>query len=266
MKALLKRLLPPIVLDVARGSRAPQYVWEGVYPHLKDVPTERADYGGELIDEMVSTTTAALTQWTGGQKPYLWHEPFALVAAPLAAQRGSIRVVDFGGATGSGYVQLISSLPRSTRIDYLVVDSPEMCAAGRAVFKGDPQIRFADTLPPSGAVDLVYVNGVFPYIEDYRRMLGELAGLGASQIFLARLAAGSNPTFASRQLNLPGRVFAYWFLNLDEVRAILAQSGYQAVCDSFVDRAYDQSNLPETHRVERFRNVLFVRQGQQPDA
>lgn len=259
MKALLKRLLPPILLDVARGSRGPQPVWEGVYPHLKDVPTHRADYGAELVAEMVSTTSAALAQWKRGEKPFLWHEPFALAAGALAGQSGSIRVVDFGGGTGSGYVQLISSLPRTTSIDYLVVDSAEMSAAGRTIFAGDPRIRFADTLPEAGSVDLIYVNAVLPYIENYRDTLAQLAGLGAAQMFLARLAAGSNPTFASRQLNLPGRVFAYWFLNLDEVHQILAQAGYAAACDSFVDRAYDQSNLPESHRVERFRNVLFVR-------
>jgi putative methyltransferase (TIGR04325 family) len=261
VKALLKRLLPPILLDVARGAREPQYVWDGVYPHLKDVPTHRADYGGELTDEMVSTTTAALAEWRGGAKPYLWHEPFALVAGSLAAERGAIRVLDFGGGTGSGYVQLISSLPKSTRIDYLVVDSAEMGQAGRKIFGDDPQIRFAEALPAAGGVDLVYVNGVFPYIEDYRDMMGQLAGLGAAQIFLARLAAGANPTFASRQLNLPGRVFAYWFLNLNEVHQTLAQAGYKLACDSFVDRAYDQSNLPASHRAERFRNVLYTRAG-----
>ena len=259
MKALIKRLLPPILLDVARGSRGPQYVWDGVYPHLKDVPTHRADYGGELTDEMVATTTAALAQWNNGTKPYLWHEPFALAAGALAAPSSSIRVIDFGGGAGSGYVQLISSLPRTTSIDYLVVDSAEMCEAGRAIFAGDSRIRFAETLPDAGSVDLIYVNGVFPYIEDYRATLVQLAGLGAAEIFLARLAAGSNPTFASRQLNLPGRVFAYWFLSLDEVHQTLAQAGYRLACDSFVDRAYDQSNLPATHRAERFRNVLYTR-------
>ena len=259
MKALLKRLLPPILLDVARGAREPQYVWDGVYAHLKDVPTHRADYGGELTDEMVSTTTAALAEWKRGVKPYLWHEPFALVAGAIASQTGAIRVLDFGGGTGSGYVQLMSSLPKTTRIDYLVVDSAEMGAAGRAIFAGDPQIRFADALPEAGSIDLIYVNGVFPYIDDYRDTFEQLAGLGAAQIFLARLAAGSNPTFASRQLNLPGRVFAYWFLNLDEIHGLLAQAGYALACDSFVDRAYDQGNLPATHRAERFRNVLYTR-------
>jgi hypothetical protein len=40
---------------------------------------------------------------------------------------------------------------------------------------------------------------------------------------------------------------------------VLAASGYRMACDAFVERAYDQSNLPVSHRVERFRNVLFVR-------
>jgi putative methyltransferase (TIGR04325 family) len=251
--------VPPILIDARRRWRKPQYVWDGVYPHLRDVPTFRADYASELTAEMVATTGAALTSLQNGQKPYLWHEPFALVAGAMVSPSQPLRVVDFGGGTGSGYVQLLASLPPSTRLDYLIVDSAEMGAAGRQLFAGDRQIRFAESLTAAGQVDLIYVNSVFPYVEDYRGVLAELASLGAAQIFLGRLAAGSNPTFASRQLNLPGRVLAYWFLNIDEVSEILAQSGYRLVYDGFVDRTYDQSNLPATHRVERFRNILFAR-------
>jgi putative methyltransferase (TIGR04325 family) len=190
----------------------------------------------------------------------LWHEPFALVAAALSRRLPTLRVLDFGGATGSGYVQLLSSLPRAARIEYLVVDSAEMGEAGRAVFAGDDRIRFSETLPPPGSIDLVYANSVFPYVDDYAATMRALAAVGAAEIFFARLAAGANPTFASRQLNVPGRVFAYWFLNLDEVGAILADMNYHIACDSFCDGRYDQRSLPETHRVERFRNVLFAKQ------
>jgi putative methyltransferase (TIGR04325 family) len=259
-KAWVKQLAPPILLEAVRPAAGSTPVWSGVYAHRREVPTHRDEYSGELIDEMVATTSAALSRVRSGRKPYLWHEPFALVAGALALRVPNLRVLDFGGATGSGYVQLLSSLPRGARVEYLVVDSAVMCEAGRSIFAGDARIRFSETLPPAGAVDLVYVNGVFPYIDDYAAKIGELAALDAEQIFLARLAAGANPTFASRQLNLPGRVFAYWFLNLDEVTSILSRAGYQLACDSFVDGHYDQSNLPETHRVERFRNVLYAKQ------
>jgi len=67
------------------------------------------------------------------------------------------------------------------------------------------------------------------------------------------------PTFASRQLNLPGRVFPYWFLNLGEVIQIMTGAGYRLASDGYGEHHYDVSNFPETHRVGRFRTVLFAR-------
>ena len=255
-----KRLVPPILLEYARPGGNPP-IWNGVYPTLADVPARRADYNGELIDEMVTTTRDAMAQWRAGRKPLLWHEPFALVAGLLAARRDAIRVIDFGGGVGSGFAQLLSSLPASVAIDYLVVDNDAMCASGRDLFKDDPRIRFVTDLPAAGpAVDIVYVNSVLQYISDYKGALTRLAAVGADAIFLARFAAGGQPVFASEQLNLPGRVLPYWFLNVGETITTMAASGYELAADSFAERAYDQSNLPESHRVERFRNMLFVRQ------
>jgi hypothetical protein len=60
-------------------------------------------------------------------------------------------------------------------------------------------------------------------------------------------------------VNLPGRTFPHWFLNFGEVADILAAEGYRVASDALAERFYDQANLPPTHRIERFRNTLFVR-------
>ena len=256
----IKQWLPAVLLNLLGSRPAPPPVWSGVYPRLSDVPAHRAEFGDDLIGEMVTTVAAALSLLRAGQKPHLWHEPLALLAGALASAQQRISVVDFGGGAGSGFAQLLASLPPSVTLAYEVVDSEAMCTAGRKLFADDRRIRFSTTLPPRGAaVDVVYANSVLQYIEDYPRALQQLAAVGAPFVFLGRLAAGRGPTFATRQLNVPGRVFPYWFLNRDEVIAVMAQHGYQLACDSLVDHAYDQTNLPESHRAERFRNVLFAR-------
>ena len=248
IKALAKRLKPKA------------YVWDGVYAHRRDVPTHRDQYTGELIDEMMTATSRALEQWQAGQKPVLWHECLAVVAGAASAGRKRLTVVDFGGGAGSAFVQLISSLPSKMDLECVVVDSHEMGDRGRSLFGNDRRIRFVTSLAEAPAQpDIVYVNGVLPYIDDYDQLLGEMAALQPRFILLARLAAGSNPTFASRQLNLPGRVFAYWFHNLDELIGILQRRGYTLVSNSYSEHQYDVSNFPDTHRVARFRNVLFAR-------
>ena len=114
----LKRVTPPILVDAVRQFRTPPRIWDGVYAHRRDVPPHRDDYGGELTDEAAALTSAALSEVKAGSKPALWHEPFALVAGALAASLSTLRVLDFGGATGSGYVQLLSSLPKTARRYY----------------------------------------------------------------------------------------------------------------------------------------------------
>jgi putative methyltransferase (TIGR04325 family) len=248
IKALAKRLRPS----------AP--VWDGIYTHRRDVPTHRAQYTGELLDDMVTTTGRALEQWRAGRKPLLWHDCLAVLAGTAAAGQPRLSVIDFGGGPGSAFVQLISSLPSRVAVDCLVVDSEETAARGRQLFAADRRIRFATSLTGAPAQpDIIYLNSVLPYIDDYAQLLGQLAALQPRFILLARLAAGDIPTFATRQLNVPGRVFAYWFHNLAELIGILERSGYDLACDAYGEHQYDVSNFPETHRVGRFRNVLFAR-------
>jgi putative methyltransferase (TIGR04325 family) len=239
--------------------RARSPVWDGIYASRRDVPAVRDEYDAELIDEMVSTTTAAWREVGAGRKPVLWHEALSLLAGAMS-DRGALRVIDFGGGVGSGFVQLLSSLPGDVALDYVIVESAAMCQAGRSIFGADTRIGFETRLPAvSEALDIVYLNAVLPYIDDYRAVLQQIAGLAPRHVLFARLAAGDVPTFASRQLNLPGRVFPYWFLNLGEVIQIMTGAGYRLASDGHGEHHYDVSNFPETHRVGRLRTVLFAR-------
>ena len=110
------------------------------------------------------------------------------------------------------------------------------------------------------APDIVYANSVLPYIEDYAALLKKLAGLGARYLLVARLAGGSYPTYATRQLNLKGQVLPYWFHNTEEIKGILRSSGYALAYEGLTGPEYDQRNFPASHRVGRMRNLLFRRQ------
>jgi hypothetical protein len=86
-----------------------------------------------------------------------------------------------------------------------------------------------------------------------------LAALRAPWLVLARTAAGDIPTFATRQLNLPGQVIPYWFVNRNEIIDLLRGEGYQLALEGLADREYDQSNFPPAYRIGRMRNLLFAR-------
>ena len=263
-RSLLKSLVPPLFpAAFRRVFRTHQgWTWDGIYSHLCNVPIRNGTYDyGQRIREMKEQAKKALAEVHAGRKSWLWHDLLTTVAATASAATGTVKVVDFGGGTGTGFIQLLATLPKETTIEYHVIDLEGMCAAGRELFLSQPRIRFHTTLSAvTTTPDVVYVNSVIQYIEDYAAQLRQLAALKARWLLCARMATGNFPTFATRQLNLPGQVLAYWFLNRDEVLTILRNSGYRLALEELMGREYDQSNFPETHRIGRMRNLLFVRE------
>ncbi|MBI1867923.1 MAG: methyltransferase, TIGR04325 family [Methylocystis sp.] len=261
-RTVVKRLAPPVLLDLARGRLATRhpYTWEGVYRHLRDVPVENAGYGdADHMQDVATQSKALLGELNAGRRPRLWHELLAVVAATASAHSQELTVVDFGGGLGTGYIHLHSVLQQATTIDYHVIDLPEMCEKGREVFAGTMGISFHSVLADVRArPDIVYANSVLQYIEDYAGQIRALAALRAPLLLLARTAAGDVPTFASRQLTLVKKVMPYWFLNRDELVDILSVAGYRLAYESVTDREYDQSNFPPTHRIGRMRDLLFA--------
>jgi putative methyltransferase (TIGR04325 family) len=265
----VKQFIPPILITSLRGLPIfpkPRFVWEGIYAHRRDVPTQNNSYDDAVeVRKQYDWTRAGLDLVNAGKLADLRHELLAVVAAIATARAGAVSILDFGGAVGSGYVQLMATLPMNAAIQYCVVDLPNMCAAGRGLFAGDPRITFQTRLPTlddrldEDRLDIVYASSVLQYIDDYCELLQQLASARAAFILLGQLAAGDIPTFATKQMNLGKKIMAYWFLNRDEVVGAFAAAGYKLVYEGLSDLEYDQSNFPETHRIGRMRNLLFRR-------
>jgi putative methyltransferase (TIGR04325 family) len=261
-REFIKQFVPPILVPLLRGRSIPpepRFTWQGVYPHRQDIPTENNSYDETAeVQAQYDWTRAGLDLVHAGNPPNLRHDTLAVVAAITRSRNSAVSVLDFGGAVGSGYVQLLGSLPKNAAIEYHVVDLPKMCAAGRQLFVDDPRITFHTCLPTlDHALDIVYASSVFPYIDDYRRLLRQLASTKAMFILFGQLATGNIPTFAAKQMNLRKKILAYWFLNRDEVVGLLAEAGYELVYEGSGDREYDQNNFPQTHRIGKMRNMLF---------
>jgi putative methyltransferase (TIGR04325 family) len=266
-KGLLKRVCPPVLVDLVRGRSLfpkPPVVWEGIYPDRQSVPTRNGTYDDEArIAEFLDRARAARALVAAGRKPDVgcaWHEALGVLSAIASVERRALRVLDFGGGVGFAFIQLLSTLRNDVTVDYHVVDLEKICAAGRELFADDPRIQFHTSLPADQRdVDIVYVSTALPYIDDYAGLLRRLVGMNARYVLLNRLAAGDFPTYAARQVNLSGQALAYWFLNRDEVVRLVAAGGYSLVHEEQVGEAYDQREYPHEYRVGRMRTLLFAR-------
>ena len=267
VKSLAKRICPPLVADLVAGrplSGKRPATWEGTYAHLRDVPTENYPYDrGTLIAAAEQYTRSDLAEVTAGVIPNsVWHEPLALLAASISATRKQVRILDFGGGVGIAYVHLLARLRSETSVRYDVVDLESACLAGRKLFADDRRIEFHTSLSPiQGKIDVLYASGVLPYIEDYPALLRKFASFNASYIMFTQLAAGPFPTYAARQLNVPGQVLPYWFHNIQEVIDLVTAGGYTFLYQTLAGPEYDQSAYPPLYRVGRMKTLLFAREG-----
>ena len=239
-----------------------RFVWEGIYKHRRDVPTLNAaeDYDvDQRIDEMVEDARRSLRLVHKVTNNVDWHEALGVLAGLVHSEKGRVRVLDFGGGIGHSFIQLLGTIGETAAVEYQIVELERMSAAGREFFAQEPRVHFHTEVPVlADGVDIVYLSSVLPYIENYADLLRRLARLRAPYLLLGRLAAGKFPTYAAKQLNLPGQVLAYWFLNIDEIIQILNEASYSLAYDGLVGPLYDQSNYPESHRMGRMRTMLFV--------
>jgi putative methyltransferase (TIGR04325 family) len=241
----------------ARGALRP--VWSGVYPHYRDVPAKGPGFHGRYWSDQTRARTEA--EMRAAAVPGR-HDPLQALCVRVADERGRVRVLDFGGGMGIGYIRARRSVPKEAALAFTVVETEEVCAEGRQVHAGNSEIEFRSSIPERLDLDIVHVESALQYLPDHREVVRALTALRARYVLLVELTAGDVPTFASAQLNVPGSVIPYWFLNAHELIELFRASGYKLVSDRPSSRALVGLDVPPRYRLERGRDLLFELAGQ----
>jgi putative methyltransferase (TIGR04325 family) len=248
-------------------------IWEGIYGSFHDAGSDAIGpgFGGDVYRARALNVAyeclAALN--TGRQIPSFHKQRSTLlppVAAMMLGSKNPLRILDFGGGLGIGYMTLSESISHhSGAIEYTIVEITEVCEAGRGLLSGKGAVAYLDSLPSQGKFDLVHSASALQYIEDWQQALKSLSGYGAEYILLSDVFAGSIPTFVTLQ-NYYGSRIRHWFLNFDELLKLVSSLGYQLVMKSFVNSrrlgAEDilpMGNFPASHRLEQSLHLLLRR-------
>lgn len=236
--------------------------WEGVYARFADIPGATAGFDDDAwLEATRRSTEQALAECERNAKAAVSgdHQLLPLVAAAVRSAR-VLRVLDFGGGLGISFVYLAASLGKAAPIEYHIIERPRLCEEGARLHAGDARVHFHAAVPQDlPGPDIVYSNSALQYVEDYAGVLTALCALVPRFVLLARCAAGDTPTFASVQVTLPGKRIPYWFLNADELVALLGRLGYALAFAGRAATPLKQDSLPAAYRQGWTRNLLFAR-------
>lgn len=274
VRALLRSLAPPVVLEAARALRnsVGRAEWERVpaagawtrggsgWEHESVVATQRARW-----DSFVAAARgpgplgrspeadAALPDDIGAHNTFM---AFAYVLARAARGRERLVWLDWGGGLGQ-YAVLGRALLPEVALEYHCRDTAALAAAGRAL---QPEAVFHDDDGSCFArrYDLVMASSSLQYSEDWAGTLGRLAGAARAYLYVTRMPfvrrAGSyvavqRPHRYGYRTEYPG-----WVLNHAEFLARAAACGLALDREFLIDERPHIKGAPEPCR---YRGFLF---------
>lgn len=247
-------------------------IWEGIYSSFEqaDEYVTGKGFGGVIYNERAfSAAKESFNALNIGKPIDGFHKQRSNMLPPVVAMMFSkqvyapLRILDFGGGLGIGYMTLMESVPiHKANIDYTIVELPEICEISKKIYMAD-EVSYSLTLPEEGNFDLVHSASALQYIEPWKEMLTKFTDLNPQYILLSDVFAGNIPTFVTIQ-NYYDSKMKHWFFNLEEYLSVLRELGYHLIMKSYVSSKRNgaedilpMDNFPEKYRVEQTLHLLL---------
>ena len=203
MKSILKRLTPPLILDVYRKIFNAQFKskeagvqnnWSGNYSSWNEALKNTSGYDDQRILEKCRT---ALLKVKNGEAKYerdsvLFDEIeyswplLATLQRSALENNNKLTVLDFGGSLGSTYFQNKGSLSNNIDLSWHIVEQKIFVDEGKKHFEDD-SLKFFYTIEESmkqKRADVVILSSVLQYLEHPHEMLSDILSLRAPYIVI----------------------------------------------------------------------------------
>ena len=247
----------------------PFYIWEGVYDSFQAAEQDQAGPGfrGDTYKERTrAAAQSCLAALRAGNPIPQFHKqrstflPVTVIMMLGGLER--IRVLDFGGGLGIGYMTLVESIDRFIdRIDYEIVELPEICDLGQKML----DVKFLPDLSSVAGCDLLHSASSMQYVYNWKDLVKTFSMLQPKYILLSDVFAGAINTFATLQNYYESKI-PHWFLNLDELLNEFSGHGYRLAMKSYAtSRRLDSEdmlpmdNFPEKCRLKQTLHLLLER-------
>lgn len=220
-KTIIKKLIPPIILDAIRALRPANPGLVGPFATYAEIP-----YGGvwdspEWI-EVSRSKLARIGEINASKAGYAYADLIVLLVNSMS---GPVKVLDCGGGTGFIYYLIADRLKPG--VEWVVSDSEALAEIGRSQ-AGNRPISF--TSEPVQGVDVVYVNTSLQYAPDWRACVDSLLTHKPKHLILTRLLCAKTETLYFRQ-TVYGRSTPCGFVSRADLIAHCAAAGYSVAFD-----------------------------------
>lgn len=248
----------------------PFYIWEGIYDTYKSAAAEAIGPGfaGETYRERsLMAANECLVALEAGRPIPSFHKQrstlLPLTVAMICGSNESVKILDFGGGLGIGYMTLVESLTSCQNIKYSILEVPEINRVGMTLLGN--RVEYIENLPSSNDFDLIHSASALQYIDNWQGLLEQLMLLNPKYIYLSDVFAGAINNYVTLQ-NYYGSRIPHWFLNFQELRNVFEKQGYKLIMKSYATslrlNAQDtlpMDNFPEAYRLAQTMHLVFQR-------
>ena len=192
---LLKPLVPPLLADLVSRARSP-IRFSGEFASWDAAAAHAGGYDArEITDRVLAATRKVVAGEAAYERDsvlfdhieYSW--PVLASLLQVGLERGSLRVVDFGGSLGSTWRQNSRYLRRlRIPLSWHVVEQEHLVALGNDEFSGDV-LRFYPSIAAAagGGVDVMLFSSSLCYVRDGEEYVREAAAASAPFMIVDRL-------------------------------------------------------------------------------
>jgi len=168
-------------------------------------------------------------------------------------------IIDFGGSLGFGYLAIMNGV-EFENVEYTVVDTSEVCEAGRQLFATNRRVRFVDEIDDR-SYNIAYIRTALQYADDWRKTIDDLVKTGSDFFIFSYLFAGKFESFKATQMYYGDKI-PYWFIGIDELKDLMKAYGYDCCVDEEdvkIPQYLYHADFDEALRIASSRAMIFAR-------
>lgn len=240
-------------------------IWEGVYDTFSDVPVYGDGFDGERwISRSLIKIKDLIKCSNENDKIHFVDLPLYSIAADIYAKKNKVKILDFGGGMGNGFIPLCTTLPDSDNLSFTIIEGKKVVGNAEKLFINDNRINFLTELPENNKYDIIHIGSSLQYIEKWVSLIGKLSTYNAKYFVFTDLPAGDiDRTYVSSQNYYESKI-ACLFFKLKDIIDTMSKNNYELIYKSNfqaniseINRHYPQDNFHKEYRINYSKTLVF---------